>query len=326
MGYDCVNYINQNFKYSELIEYLELLKYDKINRNCLFYFNYEDYLSFSGIQLNINLESKKPHIHLHTWISCSEHDIKYLNYTTKMIKKRFGGYFVSDYGKNRLLKNNECIEIKKSEAGCYLAYQRFVNNNMKLIQIFYEECRPKSKNKNIEFLLDYAFNIKSDDLHNNLLVPFIVSVVEDYFRSTFVAILKYLPEEKKKLVFKNFKIHPEELIKINKRETDVENAIAQSLNFQNLNIINNNFKLLDNKINLKKLYTGKIKNINNSLLIKVEKLFKQRHVLIHRTKLNYDYSDKKFLKDIVILKNLVYITYKYLIIIYNWSKEYISKP
>lgn len=136
MGCDAINYLPKNCKKREVEEFLYLLGYEKLpprsslTGNAISYYFYkeENYKYVAGVLSEVYLTKKgSPRVETHTSIWRSRHDSDFHNWTIKQLKKRFGGYFVSDEGKNRYLKYDSPY-IEKAEGGCYRAYSYFSEN------------------------------------------------------------------------------------------------------------------------------------------------------------------------------------------------------
>ena len=54
-----------------------------------------------GVLLNISENEDELFIHTRTPAYCSNYDLQYQNNVIKQIRDYFGGYFITDFGKNR---------------------------------------------------------------------------------------------------------------------------------------------------------------------------------------------------------------------------------
>lgn len=100
--------------------------------------------------------------------------------------------------------------------------------------------------KHTKFLFIDAMNPLT--LSNNFLLPFLVSILKDYFKSTFVALLRY--SQRKSSFFKNARLTSSQLISISDGTLLVEEAVAEYLPFQSIKKICQHFKVLDPKLDL----------------------------------------------------------------------------
>lgn len=76
-------------------------------------------------------------------------------------------------------------------------------------------------------------------LSNNLLVPFIIAVWEEYYRATFTALLRYA--DKREVVLKKARLSLAQLEQI-AAEKQIERAIAECFSFQRPSVIGENFR------------------------------------------------------------------------------------
>ncbi len=100
MGYDAVNHLPLTTSKKKLVDFIKLLGFQG-NGNNYYFFKDEDYKYLYGVSLRIESKTDGLLIYSRNPIYCSDYDLKYQNYVIKQIKRYFGGYFYSDYGKNR---------------------------------------------------------------------------------------------------------------------------------------------------------------------------------------------------------------------------------
>jgi hypothetical protein len=137
-------------------------------------------------------------------------------------------------------------------------------------------------------------------LSNNLIVPFIVAVWEEYFRSTFTAILKYAV--KREQVLKKARLSHNQLEQIAVDNKTVEQAIAECFSFQRPSIISENFRLLDTRLDLAAAMRKPFRRRKVSLFDRIEDLIEGRNAFVHVGELDltlYDREIEKVLTDIV---------------------------
>jgi hypothetical protein len=244
------------------------------------------------------------------------------NYTIKQLKNRFGGYFATDNGKNKYLKN-ENPYIQKEEAGCYQAYGRFFGN---LHRASYTINTWISAKTDVDWAskkigeIDFIDSTNPLVLTVNMAIPFIVSIIEDYFRSTYLALLKY--SQKKELIIRDSRLQMEDIVLVTKGEITVEDAIARSRSFQNIKRIDQSFRDLDKKIDLNGILNRPYPKYKKPIYNTFDDLISKRHGIIHRAEFVLNYSPKKLLKDMQIVEIGVKEFYKALIEINNWSDSH----
>jgi hypothetical protein len=95
----------------------------------------------------------------------------------------------------------------------------------------YHEARdfphhPPHKWKGIEFLQE----LDPRTLANHMLVPSLVAAIEEYFKSTFIALLRYSP--RKEAFLKGARLQGEQLLAISDGKATAEEQISETLPFQ----------------------------------------------------------------------------------------------
>ena len=247
MGYDCTCCLHTESRFPDVEEFLCFLGYNRINKGVFYFFEEKDYLSISGVLATVKIEKDgQLLVSLRSQIFASNTDIAQFNKTAKQLRNRFGGYFLSDYGKNRYIRDVK-LNREKAEAGCYQAYTRFENNITK--------ANIYTKYKRFEITYPPIGEFPEMDtsnpiiVSNNLVVPFLVSIIEEYFRSSYIALLKY--SEKKNIILKNSRISSDDLSLISEQILSIEEAVSRSKSFQNINKIATNFRDLDRKVDIK---------------------------------------------------------------------------
>lgn len=232
------------------------------------------------------------------------------------MRKRFGGYFISDYGKNRYFKFNGVIR-QKAEAGVHQAYSRFVHS----IKRAYQFIDFSDLNNNDVYPIK---NIDMFDSHNpkllatNILVPYILSALEEFFRSTFIALLRY--SENKEKIIHDAKIQGAELVLVDQGILTVPEAVAKWMNFQEMDKVHLSFKRLDKNIDLHGVFKKPCgrKKENSWLLFK--RIIELRHSIIHRAEMDVTYTPKKVGQDIKSIRKAILQFYEHLAELYEWNE------
>lgn len=214
---------------------------------------------------------------------------------------------------------NDDPYMQDDEAGCYQAYSRYFDNIQK---VSYAVNTWLSAKTEMNWSSRTIGKIPDIDSHNplvitvNMAIPFIVSIIEDYFRSTYIALLKYSP--RKEVIVKDCRISGEDLVLLSKGEQTVEDAIARSRSFQNIKRIGLSFKELDEHINLfgilQKPYGRRKESIHSTL----EKIIDLRHRIIHKAELVFNYTPETLLHDIRIIHSGIEGFYLSLVKHYKW--------
>ncbi|MBL7128650.1 MAG: hypothetical protein ISS16_06660 [Ignavibacteria bacterium] len=319
MGFDCINYLPKGINPKELEEFLILLGFTKISKSYYFYYDQKNYTTLSGIDLTIDKDKNNILcIHQHSLAFCSNADLEKINKTAKYLSKFFGGKFHSDLGTRRYIPKEESgIDLKGAEGGCYIAYSNF-QQNMKRLELYTGSA--EFKISTIKLGIPQLDSMNPEIVSSHLVIPFLVSIIEDYFKSCYIALLKGLPNEKKESLYKSHKIYPDDLIKVGNIEMSLEEAITKGMTFQNIDKIINHFKELDDKLKLDSFLKRPYRNRNQDHYLFLSKIFNQRHEIIHHHRIIPSYTKIEVLLDIRHSKTIFKRIHNYLITKYKWNK------
>jgi len=83
------------------------------------------------------------------------------------------------------------------------------------------------------------------------LIPYVVAVWEEYFRSTFAATLKYA--DKREAVLKKARLSHAQLEQIAGEKRPIEQTVSECFSFQRPSLISENFRMLDSKLDIAEL-------------------------------------------------------------------------
>lgn len=325
MSYETQIFLPKNIKIDKLFKFLELNDFVKYYGSAqskkdiiasFSWFENEDYKSWTGIDLSIYKKDDEIVIYTRTNSSRSFWDLNHQNAIVTDLKDYFGGYFVTDEGKNRMLKPKNA-PITKEHSGCYLTFQRFELNIGKA----------KIYLQNRSFIQDYSAtglsfldNLNPKILSNNLLLPYLVSAIEDYFKSTYIVLLKY-SNNKEKILKDNNRISTENLIRISNNQVSLEEAISENMSFQNIELISKHFQKLDTNIDLKGILSKPFRNRKIKLFESLNALVQLRHKFIHASEMDLEFDEKRLQKAINDIEVSIDRFYKSLCNVYNWNNE-----
>jgi hypothetical protein len=136
-------------------------------------------------------------------------------------------------------------------------------------------------------------------LSNNLLIPFIIAVWEEYYRVTFTAVLRYA--DKRDVVLKKARLSHAQLEQI-AAEKQIERPIFECFSFQRPSMIGENFKLIDPKLNLASAMRKPFRRRKFSLCDSIESLVEARNAFVHAGDMDMSLFDRRLqaiLADIV---------------------------
>ncbi len=292
MSYCSENRLPPGTKLADVNEFVELLDYkrngtlafDGIKLNCYFWFDDDEYRSWSGIELDsyVDAETKEVIVGTRTVISRSYFDLIHQNKTISAIRKRFGGQFSTDAGTGRYFRQED-NPPPPAASGCHLSFSRFGSNLIKAhhyinsLQFINE---PKE--------LAQPTDMSPRTLSNNMMISFLVSIMEDYLKSCFIALLKYSPS--KEAFLRNIRLQGDQLARIANNEISVEAMVAETLSFQRVSAACKHFEAIDKKLDLAGALRRPFRRRQKSLFDLLEELVVTRHNFVHRAKLDSGYS------------------------------------
>jgi hypothetical protein len=237
VSYESENVFSQSTRISDVREFVKLLGYEKIGvwkfEGQKFedyrWFERADYKSWTGVELAI-YKSNDGSLALSTrsTVSRSYYDLEQQNFTISALHKRFGGTFSTDEGIRRYMRP-EAGPPAPAASGCHLAFARFGSNLIRAAR--YLEINASTHVQKTDILLK-QLGMDHRTLSCNMLVSFFVSIVEDYLKSCFVALLKY--SEKKESLLRNARLQGDQLNRISNEEISIEEAVAESMSFQRM--------------------------------------------------------------------------------------------
>lgn len=313
MGYDAFVHGNKK-KYTEktMEELFLILGYEKRNKG-YYCGNDEEYKYDAGVQIWKYEENEQERIYrVRVQAFCSEYDLKKANDTISSMKKYCSAWFESDYGKNRYFQVGELV--KGAENGCYIAINR-LDNHFSLLR---HSLKKYPADLESERKMEQYNGIPTPSSFNaNVYLAYLCALIEEYFRSTYIALLKY--SNRKDKILTN-KLSPYDLAEISEGKKTVEETYARTLSFQNIQKIVHHFQQLDSKLDigksLKEPYHGRKKNLYSQ----INEIFERRHNMVHRVEVDSNYTSEKLIKDIKDVEEAMIRVYHYLCEQYGWKK------
>ena len=304
MSYEARYHFGLGVRLADVVDFLELLGCRKESTSLFFggpntvmafgWWETRDYQSRTGLYLHIDKIDDGHAIYLRSRAGRSYWDVRKLNEIVRALRKRFGGYFQTDFGRNRYFPLPEHMP-SPSEAGCELALGQF-ESALQLARIYL----------NARQFTGSPFSILPSDFHshltalqvqldphllsNHLLLPFFVSAMEDYYKTAFIAIFR--DSLKKESVLRNARLSAHDLSEISNGNLGVEEAFAKSLSFQSPRLIVEHFRRLDSQIDLLSVQRKPIARQTVSIFDSLEQLVMRRHAFIHQGHIGADLTDK----------------------------------
>ena len=282
-----------------------------------FWFDYDDYKSISGVELDIypvsNEESlhtnNKWAVHVRNNYSGSFFDVKEFNEVIKQLRKRFGGIIMGDYGKNRYapLWEDDSVPMQRG-IECIYKYQKDVLKKVRhslpdeIIQL------TKSKNSKIESLNNFMKQQDPSRVIYNGLTPLLVSIVEYFLYSYFIVVLRYDLQAKQKIEnLSKIKLDFSDIEKLEKGIYSKEEIVADQYNFQNLESSQKAFRDVLN-LDLHNILHSKIIRKSRprvDLFQLVSELIEDRHEIVHKLRLDLLLSKTDFIYKLDIVQCMI---------------------
>jgi hypothetical protein len=326
MSYSSTNELAHGAKLKDALEFASLLgyRYDGILKSdevgpisCLSWFEEKDYCSWCGVELGIYEHKSTVTVETRTPISRSYFDLEHQNKTIRLFRKHFGGTFTTDEGRGRYLRPGSGPPTSIA-SGCHLAFQRFGSNL--ITGHAYYMYRNFTGPKPFKLHGIHVINkFNPWQISNNLLLPFLVAIVEDYWKSTYVALLRY--SKKKEAILRTGRLTPEQLAAVSEQRTTIEQAFAETLSFQRISTTCKHFAALDSKLDFAGTLRKPYRRRKVSLYDSLEEMTKLRHEIIHRAELSPRVTDDYLVTLVNDLEVAIVRCYRQLTKIYGWAYD-----
>jgi hypothetical protein len=313
LGRDAYVHINKKYTKESIEKLLILMGYKKYGQ-VFFSGDDKDYKYLSGIKVWQCDENDEEYIlRVRTQAFASSYDIFEQNNTIRNLKKYCCAWFVSDMGQNRYF--DEVPLVKGAESGCYFALQK-LDNNFSLLR--HSLSKYPDDEEGEKCMMEMG-DIPTTSIFNaNVYSSFLCSLIEEYFKATYITLLRYSDRKEKIL---NVKFSPFDMKDISEGSKTVEEVYASTLSFQNIQKIVLNFSGLDSKLDigipLKKPYHRRKK----SLYLQINEILERRHGMIHRMDFDFAYNSVMLSKDIEDVKIALKRVYSYICQRYGWEEE-----
>ncbi len=250
------------------------------------------------------------------WISCTSYDLKMHNDTLQLISSSLNNRdFYTDEGKNKFFETGkltygienalyfsfECLHNKFEEMLFFIACIKPLNETQKgLIKNWGEMT---------------VFNQES--FSSNILSIYIVSILETYFKSTFINILKCLNSSQVNSIESKTNIPKFAKSMYSKGEIDNYQKIAAGYSFQNIKNIIDTYNSCFG-INLNNVF-NKRTNLNKTRYCILDEIFSIRHGNVHKLEFKY-FTEKDFIKYMTVIIRTLNEIYHYLCKHYSVSR------
>jgi len=260
------------------------------------WFSRKDFQSIDGVSADIypvsaeeqDIPGSRWALHVRNLYSASWHDVYMLNHVLRGARKRFGGTIKGDYGTNRYapLWQDNSTPMSRGVAGIF----ERIHQDLSAVKFALPQPIINQEIGTTKKISDFAAFTNSLDPSRviyNGLVPFAVSMFEYFFSQVFQVLIAYDPVALDKRKTHKLKIEFETLLEVSKEERTIENVIAETYTFQNLNQLNKAYKdWLD--IDVRKILYKK-KRIGRSIDFlekRIAEIIQYRHGVVHHFELD----------------------------------------
>lgn len=256
------------------------------------WYDAKEYRSYSGVELTIYRSSPKGRLKVSTrsTISRSYWDLTHQNKTLRMLRDLVGGDFETDAGRNRYWRPDRKPPTPLA-SGCYLAMWRLHNALIKpsiyLSTRRFEGDIAREKPTGLYFFDE----MNPRTLSNNMILPYVIAVWEEFFRAVFAAALKYSGQRETAL--KRVRLSHAHLEKVLLGHVEVERAVAESFSFQRPSQIAEHFRMLDPKLDLAGALRKPYNKRKITLLDELESWVEKRNAFVHAGSMDMRLSDKR---------------------------------
>lgn len=273
-------------------------------------------LTYVGVELNVRqIENDIIIIETRTRVGRNHIELQQQNQTIKMIKEFFGGYYRTDYGKNKLFPADDC-NPEKSDLEMALYIQRWIFNNALIPLKIYSDFISQQIHINGSAgdlysdamgILPLLDNMRPIVVSNNIQLPYLIGSWENYIKNVFLAVLKYGDVGDK--FIKPDKLSSEDLIKIKNGDACVEECLVSKLSFQRPSVIISNFKKLNPNLDVNAIFQKPFKRRKTSLYVQIDNIIELRNKIVHNGFLDTSLTQKdisRFIENITEVSNRLY--------------------
>jgi len=251
-----------------------------------------------------------------TSLGATSFDQEFQNYTVRCIRKKFGGTFYNDcFGHNRYNVITRELSTPASR-GLHGVLTKLLHDLESLEQVLPEETMKSLHTPQGEIteetdqngLLQLIQKYDPSRVIYNALIPFLVAVIEDFFRECFEILLKYDSSTMVKLEDQTRKLSLAEVKAISMREPGFERIVSSWYSFQNINGIQKAYsEILCFDIGKILSHREQVRDKLPIMSKWLENLIETRHGVIHHFSLNRGLDRETFLDLIHFVRALLQV-------------------
>lgn len=285
MSYESENRLGSNATLTSVRELITLLGYTKLGSSKkngffleeYFWFDDVDYHSYVGVELQIHRKQNEPIlVTTRSRVLRSYWDVHHQNKTIKCLRDFLGGTFTTDAGVGRYKRSSDPPHEPIASA-CYVA--RWILHNAFVKVKFYLKQREISSHDDVLTGIDEIDEMNPMLFSNNLAIPYLFAIWEQFFKAVYVAMFKY--SDRKMQVLKQSKMPYRYLELIAEGFSSIEVAVAETMSFQRPSVITKNFSVLNPSLSIASVLKRPYRGRKQSLFDKIELLVEQRNDFVH---------------------------------------------
>lgn len=264
-------------------------------------------------------------LHVRNVYSASWYDVKMLNDVLRGARKLFGGTIKGDFGTNKYapLWKDDSTPISRGVAAIYgHVSQELSAVKFALPAPSMQPPEPEGMDEKMREFVEFTRSLDPSRVIYNGLVPFAVAMFEYFFSRVFRVLITYDDLACKKKQSYNAKIDFSTLLEVSGGQRSIEDVIASSYTFQNLNQLNKAYKeWLDIDVR-KVLYTkARIGRTVAFLEHRISDIIQFRHGIVHHFEIDKFLTREGYLAILVAVEKTMAEFIKFLEVKYAVTIE-----
>ena len=275
------------------------------------WFNHEDFKSIDGVSADIfpvsderlKISGNPWALHVRNLYSASWHDVKMLNDVLRGARKLFGGTIKGDYGTNKYapLWKDDSTPISRGVEAIYVHVSQELSAVKFALPVpLMQPPVPEGADEKTSDFVEFTKSLDPSRVIYNGLVPFAVAMFEYFFSHVFQVLITYDDLACKKKQSHNAKVDFSTLLEVSDGQRSIEDVIASSYTFQNLNQLNKAYKeWLD--IDVRKILyrRERIGRTVTFLEHRISEIIHYRHGIVHHFEIDKSLTREGYLEILV---------------------------
>jgi hypothetical protein len=299
MSYNSTNLLPSGTSLARVFEIIKLLGYIKTDKKeripnlvaSYYWYQEENYESFVGVELHIYKYDYGITIDTRSRSGRSYWDLEHQNKTIRIFKDFFGGKFETDAGKSKFYRN-DMEPLSKLASGLFIARSSY-HNSLIRPNVYLSSVESSFSELNDSVGISFIDSMNPKIFSNNLLIPYLAATWEEYLKSSYIVLLKCTNNRER--IFKGLKLSGTYLKDVSEGFITVEEAIADGLSFQRPKIVADNFKMIEDKLDIYSVLRKPYKNRKTSLFESIDEIITLRNEFVHSGRMSHAISSKKIL-------------------------------